>query len=180
MAIYISKDFKKKIGAIFLPPILYIFTYILYLTCKRVYHFDKSKISPKESIFVFWHGELLMLIFGYKNYRNSNNIDTIISEHNDGEIIHRVLKLFGGGSIRGSSTRGGIKALKGAFKKNAPIITMRVKASRQWYMKSWDKFSIPKPFCRLDFYYSDPFYVSGYELEDAKNMIKKRLDENAF
>ena len=212
MAIYLSKNLKKKIGAIFLPPILYVFTYILYLTCRRVYHFDKSKTSSKESIFVFWHGELLMLIFGYKNYRNSNNIDTIISEHNDGEIIHRVLKLFGGGSIRGSSTRGGIKALKGAFlslkkgrdigitpdgpkgprhsiangvvliaqKKNAPIITMRVKASRQWRMKSWDKFSIPKPFCRLDFYYSDPFYVSGYGLEDAKNMIKKRLDENAF
>jgi len=212
MATLLNRDLKKKLGAIILPPILYAITYGIYLTCRKVYHFDKSKISSKESIFVFWHGELLMLIFGYRDYRNSNNIDTIISEHGDGEIISRVLKLFGGGSIRGSSSKGGLKALKGAFmalkngrdigitpdgprgprhsvangvviiaqKKNVPLITMNVKASSAWRMSSWDKFSIPKPFCRLDFYYSDPFYVTDESLESAKEMIKERLMKNAF
>lgn len=212
MAILFSKKSKKKIEAIILPPLLYVLINILYFTCKKKYHFDKSKVSPLPTVFVFWHGELMMLIFGYRDYRNSKNIDTIISEHNDGEIISKVLKLFGGGSIRGSSSRGGIKALKSAFaslnarrdlaitpdgprgprhsvasgvvaiaqKKSAPIVTMNVKASRAWRLKSWDSFCIPKPFSRLDFYYSDPFYITDKSLEDAKELIKERLMKNAF
>lgn len=56
-----------------------------------------------------------MLAFAYVAYRGSKNIDSIISEHGDGEIASRYIRLFGGGVIRGSSTRGGIKALKAAF-----------------------------------------------------------------
>jgi hypothetical protein len=212
MAKLLTKKFKKKIEAMILPPLLYIIVNILYLTCRKKYHFDKSKISHNPCIFVFWHGELMMGSFAYGDYRNSKNIDTIVSEHGDGEIASRFLSLCGFKTIRGSSSRGGLKALKGAFlslsqgrdlgitpdgprgprhsiasgaaiiaqKKNVPLVAMNTKASRAWRLKSWDRFAIPKPFSRLDFYYSDPFYVTDESVESAKEIIKEKLMKNAF
>lgn len=195
-----------------MPPLIYIILYIIYFTCKKRYHFNKEKVKETPSIFVFWHGELLMLTLGYKAYRKSNNIDTMVSRHHDGEIASRLVHMLGGGTIRGSSSKGGIQALKMAFKslnsgrdigitpdgpkgprhsvadgavviaqkKNVPLITMNVKSSNAWRMKSWDKFAIPKPFSTLDFYYSDPFYLTDLSLEDAKKMLKERLSIHAF
>jgi lysophospholipid acyltransferase (LPLAT)-like uncharacterized protein len=212
MAKFLSKHNKRKLEAIFLPPLLYVLLQFIYLTCKKRYHFDKSKVLKTPSVFVFWHGELMMLTFGYRDYRKSTNIDTIVSQHHDGEIATKLLHLLGGGTIRGSSTRGGLKALRDALKSvkngrdigitpdgpkgprhtvadgavliaqkaNIPIVTMNVKASKAWRLKSWDKFAIAKPFSTLDFYYGDPFYVSSDTLESAKNKIKERLMKNAF
>jgi len=194
------------------PPLAYIILYFIYFTCKKRYHFDKTKVNNTPSIFVFWHGELMFMPFGYRDYRKSKNIDVVVSKHHDGEIATRILHLLGGGSIRGSSTRGGAQALKGALKslknkrdvgitpdgpkgprysvadgavvlaqkKNIPIIAMNCRASRAWRLKSWDRFSIPKPFCTLDYYYSDPFYVTDDTLELAKDKIKERLMKHAF
>ncbi len=41
----------------------------------------------------------------------------MISDHFDGEMIAKSVSYFGFNTIRGSSTRGGIKALKESFKK---------------------------------------------------------------
>ncbi len=212
MAKLLNKKTKRKLEAFIVPPLAYVILYFIYLTCKKRYHFDETKVKTIPSIFVFWHGELLMLPFAYRNYRKSKNIDVIVSQHHDGEIATRLLQMLGGDTIRGSSTRGGLKALKDSFKslnlgrdigitpdgpkgprhsvadgavviaqkKNVPIITMNCKASKAWRLKSWDKFSIPKPFCTLDYYYSDPFYVTDESLESAKDKIKERLMKHAF
>jgi lysophospholipid acyltransferase (LPLAT)-like uncharacterized protein len=55
--------------------------------------------------------------FLYKKLRDKRDIYAIISEHSDGEIIARLIEFFGFKSIRGSSKRGGVKALFGAMKK---------------------------------------------------------------
>ena len=212
MAKLLSKKIKRKLEVLLIPPLVYIILYFIYITCKKRYHFDKSKKIETPSIFVFWHGEIAMLVFGYIEYRNSRNIDVMISQHHDGEIATRLLYLFGGGVIRGSSTRGGVFALKGALKsfkkgrdvgitpdgpkgprysvangaailaqmRNVPIITMNCIASKAWRLKSWDRFSIPKPFCTLDYYYSDPFYVTNDSIESANDKIKERLMKYAF
>jgi lysophospholipid acyltransferase (LPLAT)-like uncharacterized protein len=57
---------------------------------------------------VFWHGRMLMLPLIYPGKR----IHILISDHRDGEIIANVMKRFGFDSVRGSSTKGGIGALK--------------------------------------------------------------------
>lgn len=212
MAKLLNKKTKRKLEAFFVPPIAYIILYIIYFTCKKRYHFDKHRVKETPSIFVLWHGEIAMLVFGYKNYRNSNNIDVIVSGHHDGEIATRLLHLFGGGTIRGSSSRGGVSALKGAFKslkkgkdigitpdgpkgprysvadgavviaqkKSIPIVAMNCRASKAWRLKSWDRFAIPKPFSTLDYYYSNPFYITDMSLESAKEKIKEELMRHAF
>jgi len=212
MAKLLNKKTKKKIEELFVPPLAYIILYFIYFTCKKRYHFDKTKVKNTPTVFVFWHGELLMLPFAYRDYRKSKNIDVIVSQHHDGELATRLLKMLGGDTIRGSSTRGGLKALKDAFKslslkrdvgitpdgpkgprysiadgavviaqkRDVPIVAMNCRASKAWRLKSWDKFFIPIPFCTLDYYYSDPFYVTDESLESAKEKIKERLMKNAF
>jgi len=49
--------------------------------------------------------------FLYKKLRKNPNIYAMISEHFDGEIIARLISYFSYNSLRGSSRRGGAKAL---------------------------------------------------------------------
>lgn len=59
-------------------------------------------------MFVFWHGQLLPLI----HYHRHEGIVVLVSEHDDGEYVTRVIRRNGFGTVRGSSTRGGGKGLK--------------------------------------------------------------------
>jgi len=63
--------------------------------------------QPARHIFAFWHGRLLMMGTGLKGCRGY----TLISEHRDGGYISDTLNLQGFRTIRGSSTRGGARAL---------------------------------------------------------------------
>ncbi|MDX1810074.1 MAG: lysophospholipid acyltransferase family protein [Sulfurospirillaceae bacterium] len=87
------------------------------MTCKKRIHSNTALDKlPSPLIVAFWHGEILATMGLYQICKKNMNIDFLISEHKDGEIIARTIALFGEGSIRGSSTRGGIKALRQAFK----------------------------------------------------------------
>ena len=57
---------------------------------------------------IFWHGRMLMIPFFYPG----SAMHVLISTHRDGEIIANVMKCFGFGLVRGSSTRGGSAALR--------------------------------------------------------------------
>lgn len=63
-------------------------------------------ISPKI-IFVTWHGRLLPLAYTHRNRR----IHVLASEHADGEMLGQTIRRLGFGHVRGSSTRGGTRAL---------------------------------------------------------------------
>ena len=58
-----------------------------------------------------WHGELLMIPYAYTKYRKTPYVKLLISGHFDGNLIAKTLSYFNFDSIRGSSTRGGAKAL---------------------------------------------------------------------
>ena len=60
----------------------------------------------ERTVLVLWHGQMLMCIKAH-----ARPIAVMISEHRDGEIIARVLKLVGHSAVRGSSSRGGARAL---------------------------------------------------------------------
>jgi lysophospholipid acyltransferase (LPLAT)-like uncharacterized protein len=47
-----------------------------------------------------------------------------------------------------------------AFMAKIPIITVALQASREWVFNSWDKFRLPKPFCRITAIYAEPFYIN--------------------
>lgn len=60
-------------------------------------------------ILALWHGELLPLL--WTNRRQE--ITVLISEHGDGEIVARVALSLGYHTVRGSTSRGGGRALLG-------------------------------------------------------------------
>ncbi len=59
-------------------------------------------------IIAFWHGRQLMMPLCY----GGRKLAILISEHRDGELIHRIVSRFGFGAVRGSTTRGGARALR--------------------------------------------------------------------
>jgi lysophospholipid acyltransferase (LPLAT)-like uncharacterized protein len=70
-------------------------------------HLDVVAAKGQEPIFCLWHDR----IFAGTYYLRDRGIVVITSQSLDGEYIARFLKRFGFGTIRGSSTRGGVRAL---------------------------------------------------------------------
>lgn len=70
-------------------------------------HFDALSRVGKVPILAFWHGRILA---GLPYFRD-RGIVVITSENFDGEWIARIIAKFGYGAARGSSSRGGAKAL---------------------------------------------------------------------
>jgi len=98
-----------------LPPIGALIIRALFLTCKKRYHL--RPLPDKPIIVAFWHGNLLMQHYLYKKARPKRKVWVMISEHFDGELIARTISFFGVGAVRGSSKKGGAKALIAALRK---------------------------------------------------------------
>ena len=70
-------------------------------------HFEAIEAAGKVPIYTFWHDR----IFAGTYFFRDRGIVVMTSESKDGEYIARFIKRLGYGAIRGSSTRGGSKAL---------------------------------------------------------------------
>ena len=71
--------------------------------------------GPGGRIYCFWHSQLLSLAYLYRNRK----IIIMASRHRDAEYIVQVTRRLGFGSVRGSSTRGGARALTEALSRLA-------------------------------------------------------------
>ncbi len=69
---------------------------------------DRLYDEGKRIIIAFWHGQQLMMPLAYRG----KGAHILISQHRDGELICRIVKRFGFGAVRGSTTRGGSLALR--------------------------------------------------------------------
>jgi lysophospholipid acyltransferase (LPLAT)-like uncharacterized protein len=69
-------------------------------------HLDSVHASGKRVIFAFWHGRIFMATYHFRN----RGIVVMTSNNRDGEYIARVIRSFGYGAARGSSTRGSVGA----------------------------------------------------------------------
>ncbi len=65
----------------------------------------------KNMIFAFWHNRFSMMPFVYWQYFKMERIAVIVSESRDGELVARFLQSFRFKAIRGSSSRGGKRAM---------------------------------------------------------------------
>ncbi len=71
-------------------------------------HVDRLYGQGRHIIIAFWHGQQLMMPLAYRG----RDARILISRHRDGELVYRIVKQFGFGAIRGSTTRGGLGALR--------------------------------------------------------------------
>jgi len=65
-----------------------------------------------------------------------------------------------------------------AQKTKTKILPFSAVPSKYWQMKSWDKFVIPKPFGKIDFYVGEPIDVLDMEMEEAKELILKEMNKH--
>jgi lysophospholipid acyltransferase (LPLAT)-like uncharacterized protein len=72
-----------------------------------VEHFDTLVASGRQPIMAFWHGRILPATY----YFRRRGIVVITSENFDGEWIAGIIERFGYGTARGSTSRGGKRAL---------------------------------------------------------------------
>lgn len=61
-----------------------------------------------------------------------------------------------------------------ALKSGLPIFIMNFTAEHCWQLKSWDRFVIPKPFTRVDFYLKS-VSLEGMGFEEAKDYLSERM-----
>ncbi len=124
------RSFLKRLGdrlVLFLVPfITYALIQFIRLTM-RIEEVNSEVLKPfirgneeETCIVAFWHSRLLMMPLLCRK----NRIAMLISRHRDGELISRAVRLFPIDSIRGSTTRGGARALRGlarAIKKGSHV-----------------------------------------------------------
>ena len=72
-----------------------------------LHHFDAIVASGRQPVMAFWHGRILPATYFFRR----RGIVVITSENFDGEWIARIIERFGFNTARGSSSRGGLKAM---------------------------------------------------------------------
>jgi lysophospholipid acyltransferase (LPLAT)-like uncharacterized protein len=70
-------------------------------------HYESIVASGRQPIFSFWHGRILPATLFWRD----RGIVVITSQNFDGEWIAGIIRRFGYGTARGSSSRGGARAL---------------------------------------------------------------------
>lgn len=70
-------------------------------------HFDRIAAAGHQPIMAFWHGRILPATYYFRN----RGIVVITSSNFDGEWIAGIIERFGFGTSRGSTSRGGARAL---------------------------------------------------------------------
>ena len=67
----------------------------------------RLRAEKKPWVFALWHAVLLPIAYKHSN----EGVAVLVSQHRDGELIARVLAAWGNSTVRGSTTRGGSRAL---------------------------------------------------------------------
>ncbi len=155
-------------------------------------------------MFAIWHGQIIPLSYAFRN----RGVKILVSQSRDGEFITRAIGKLGFGTIRGSSSRGGAKALlkiieeldddariaitpdgpKGpgyvvkegiamaAIKSGAPVVPVIVDAKNAIRLKSWDSFTIPLPFSKVDIFVKEPMtFASDTDIDEAVSKIQRAM-----
>ena len=88
-------------------PVINALGHTLRWRVEGLHHYDAIVASGRQPVMAFWHGRILPATF----YFRGRGIVVITSENFDGEWIARIIERFGYGTARGSTTRGGKRAM---------------------------------------------------------------------
>jgi hypothetical protein len=88
-------------------PLIAVLGHTLRWRVEGLQHLDAIRASGRQPVMAFWHGRILPAAF----YFRRQGIVVITSENFDGEWIARIIERLGYGTARGSTTRGGMRAV---------------------------------------------------------------------
>lgn len=73
---------------------------------------QRARKENTPRVYAHWHGDELGILYLLKPYKSC----AMISTSSDGAIMDRLVRLLGARTSRGSSTRGGVSALRGILR----------------------------------------------------------------
>jgi lysophospholipid acyltransferase (LPLAT)-like uncharacterized protein len=174
--------------------------------------------ARRPVIYVVWHGRLLLLpyLYGHRGCHvlasRSRDGELVArwarrfglepvrgsSSHGGSDALRALARALRAGRevvVVPDGPRGPREVLKPgvialARLTGAPIVPMAVGASREWRVRSWDEFRIPRPFARCVMRFGEAIYVSRAadrtgeeaarkEVEAALRDLGWRVDEEA-
>lgn len=71
-------------------------------------HLQTARAAGGRVVYAFWHGRLLVLSWSHR----ARAVQVLASEHYDGDLMGRTIERLGFGHLKGSTTRGGARALR--------------------------------------------------------------------
>jgi lysophospholipid acyltransferase (LPLAT)-like uncharacterized protein len=168
---------------------------------------DRMRHDGQPVALLLWHGQLLPLLYIMRFQSIACLISTHRDGELIAQVAQRLgCKLVRGSSSRGADRAllGLVRALKdgytiavtpdgprgpyrtfapgalvAAHRADAPVVAFGVHATRAWYLKSWDRFMIPKPFARVTIVFGAPLRVPGENARDAADAIPLFTDRMA-
>ena len=178
-------------------------------TLAATWRFHESGVQPWKPpfIFVLWHSRILPLLalhkgedlvllisrhrdggyladladgWGYKSVRGSTQ--------RGGEVgLLGIVRALQAGAIvaltpdgpRGPRERVQPGAVAAAQHAGVPIVAAGARTSSAWYLGSWDRMCIPKPFAAIDVRYSAPIHIGANKagLRDGIEAVTRSLHE---
>jgi lysophospholipid acyltransferase (LPLAT)-like uncharacterized protein len=172
----------------------------------EMHHERRLRGEAGRCIYAAWHAYLWHGTFPLEG----QGLCVMVSSHRDGEIIARMLARRGFALARGSSTRGGARALRdfaraareqtsdlvvtidgprgpareakpgvlySASLTGLPIVPIGVWAERAWYMKSWDRLIIGKPFSRVAISFGEELHIpKKVPREELESVYRPQLE----
>ncbi len=99
----------RLIGAV-LVPLVRLWSLTLRLERRNLTVFRDPGLRARRPVVVLWHDEIFPLIASHAD----EGMACVVSASRDGEILATVLEAFGFRAVRGSSSRGGMRALVAA------------------------------------------------------------------
>ncbi|MFC1575273.1 lysophospholipid acyltransferase family protein, partial [Gemmatimonadota bacterium] len=182
-------------------------SYFPLMGCRREEHENllQFRRQGKPVIIAFWHGQLLPLVHYHRNegivvlvseHSDGEYVTRAILRHGYGAArgsstrggvkgLKAILRAAKEGKDLGF-TPDGPKGPRHEFKWGAlvaaqltglPIVTMTVGVDRAWYLNSWDRFVIPKPFASIRIRYGSPRWVPRDASKEELHTIAGELEE---
>jgi lysophospholipid acyltransferase (LPLAT)-like uncharacterized protein len=103
------KQHWRNVRPYVLAPLIYALVRVIGLTLRiETRGFERIAQSPGSRIMAGWHGRTLVAALFFRG----QGLVTIISQSKDGEMQDRIFRWFGFRTIRGSTGRGGVTALR--------------------------------------------------------------------
>jgi len=150
-------------------------------------HVQAARDRSRPIVYVLWHSRILPLLYSRRGegvallisrHRDGAYL-AVLSERWGYRVVRGSTKRGGEVGLRGlvRDLRGGAEvaltpdgprgpaelvkpgALAAAQQANALVIAAGARTSSAWWIRSWDRFCVPKPFATIEVAYSQPFDV---------------------
>ncbi|MGH7570019.1 MAG: lysophospholipid acyltransferase family protein [Gemmatimonadales bacterium] len=163
-------------------------------------HLRDLRAARQPFVFVLWHSRILPLLYQHRRegivllisrHRDGGYLAALArrwgyrfvrgSSRRGGDVglLGIVRSLQGGAEVavtpdgpRGPAERVKPGAVAAAQHAAVPLLPIGARASAAWWLRSWDRFCVPKPFARIDVVYGPALVI-----RDGKDELRRGIAE---